>query len=389
MAGAAGPARARRSAELLVVAHRGQWSKVEDLLQMGASANSRGAHRVSVLMLAARQGAAKTVVDLLEHHADPNARDSLGSSALLHGCRSAGAPGAPSAVRALLEGAADLALRDTVGCTALTAAAELGHLAVSRVLLEFRADVNAVVCSERPTARAMGMRSSRVVDTFIQGRGCNPVQDYMKHRRVQELVEEQRAAEEQFLDLDEVCEETSFAEEQEDCQLRASTPSGNFRLVQSLGFDRDSSAVDSFEQEVYGTGKYFMSRNAALRPQDLARPLPTGTDLEAREASSKVLRGTEPKFDGSHATALVIAARAGHSDLCELLLQHLADASAVDGNNETALEVAAHNGHYVTCEVLLSGQAPTPQAHGAALVAAEALGLQEIVMLVRDRKSVV
>lgn len=382
----------------MVAAQRAQWEKVEELLQQGADVNAQGALGVSLLMHAARQGAVVAIGALLAHHADPNICDSSGNAALAMASRSK-ADDATTSVRLLLAGAADVAARDHDGRTPLLLAAETGNADVAQALLEGGANLHDLARTELPLAT---LGNKRVAETFVQRRGCNPLEDYIKYRRAKIVREgrldktqdlifelEHEFAEELSQDSDQVAAPTDV---QESDQLAAPTvvitgPDSGTVITGPDSGSYVSETSESFEPAYYGEGKYFMSKAAPLRPRDLARPLPAGVALEAVMENSAVLRGVQPRFHGSHASVLVVAARAGHSSVCRLLVEHQADASAADGNGETALEVAASTGHFAASEALLAGEVPTPQSHGAALSAAEALGREDVVQLLRGYAS--
>jgi len=394
----AGPLRARQSAEVFAATRRGDWSRVETLLRQGADANAQGVHNVTVLMHAARQGVVDTVNALLAHRADPNAIDRQGRrTVLLHACSSKTA-GAPAIVKALLEASADARVADPSGATPLMLAAEVGSVKVARVLLRASADLSAVARSAEPAARPMGL-SDRARDTLIHGKRYDPVLDYAEYQRAEAIAETRRIVDEQQevisdVGLEEQLEVIVEAAREEEVtaafpRVALGSPSVFIKgllLEEGSSEEASSSAAEAFEEYYDFAGKYFLSREAPLRPQDLARQPPTGAARQGREARAQALRGVAPKFDGSHDTALVIAARRGHAELCDLLLHHSADASAKDGKGETALQVAAREGHYKTCEALLMGRPPAPEAHAAALAAAEAGGFQEIYFLLQGYK---
>jgi ankyrin repeat protein len=80
-------------------------------------------------------------------------------------------------------------------------------------------------------------------------------------------------------------------------------------------------------------------------------------DLAFIEGALKDDPGFAEKGDASNQTLLHWAARGGHVETAELLLDRGADANAVDDEEHTPLIMAAMNGHRQTAEVLL--------AHGA------------------------
>jgi len=318
--------------------------------------------------------------------------DSSGNTALAMASRSK-AEDAPTSVRMLLAGAADVTACDCDGRTPLLLAAEVGNTDVAQELLEGGADVHALARTELPVASAFELGSKRVAETFVQGRGCDPLQDYIKLRRRQRTMERTKTQDLVFdLEHELSDEEEKVGDEEErvnvsgEMSIMLRPPEGSSPVeviadvsASSSYFSGSSEAEPAF----YGEGKYFMSKVAPLRPCDLARPLPRGVTLEAMMENSAALRGIRPRFHGSHASVLVVAARAGHSSMCQLLVENQADASAEDGNGETALEVAASAGHFAASEALLAGEVPTPEAHGAALSAAEALGREDVVLLLR------
>mmetsp|Transcript_60910 Transcript_60910/g.122100 ORF Transcript_60910/g.122100 Transcript_60910/m.122100 type:complete len:313 (-) Transcript_60910:74-1012(-) len=292
-------------------------------------------------------------------------------------------------VKALLEAAADVRVHDSVGNTPLMVAAELGVAEVAQALLGAGADVSPVARAEEPSYRRMGLTSRRVHDTLVSGRRYDPVLSYTEHQRAQDVAEAQRTLEERQEVINEEDDEPLEMAKLDEAGVAEmpSTPTilrdGLLPCLDSLS--EESSEVADYYYD-YGEGKYFLSKVAPLRPQDLAKPLPTGADRQAHEAKAQALRSVAPLFDGSCETALVVAARSGHTDVCKVLLQHGADASAEDGKGESALEVAAAAGHFKTCEALLKGRIPAAKAHGAALAAAEAKGYHEVCMMLQGYK---
>lgn len=293
----------------------------------------------------------------------------------------------PTIVKVLLGASADARARDSSGVSPLMVAAELGSVDVAEVLLGMGADLFAVAKGQEPSPGQMGLTSRRVYDTLVQGKRYDPVLNYTERQRAADLAEAERALQEQKEVIDEV-----DLHEAETAELSgtAEIPSTPTILLGGLLQDYEGSSEEASEIHDdfydYGQGKYFLSRVAPLRPQDLARPPPTGAARQEHERKAQALRRVGPAFDGSCDTALVVAARGGHTEFCKLLLRRGADASAEDGKGESALEVAAHAGHYKTCEALLAGRPPAPGAHARALAAAEAVGFQEVAMLLRGYK---
>jgi len=77
----------------------------------------------------------------------------------------------------------------------------------------------------------------------------------------------------------------------------------------------------------------------------------------------KLLIGTDPSArDSAGYTALHYAARAGHTNICKILLKAGAAVNATTGGGTTALHRAAYKGHKGVVEVLLgAGADPTLQ----------------------------
>ena len=90
------------------------------------------------LVIGALEGSAAQVEQALRHRPDPNARNEAGMSP-----DAAMSSRSESCVRLLLEARADKdAVHPVCGETALCKAAELGHVALTRLLLDFGADKN-------------------------------------------------------------------------------------------------------------------------------------------------------------------------------------------------------------------------------------------------------
>lgn len=122
-------------------AKRGDLAVVEQLLEGGASPDTRDSSGVTALMYAAEAGHTPVIRHLLQKGANPNLRDSsYGMTALMV----AAAEGRTEVVRLLLDAKADVNTKDNnLGATALLGAAEYGHTAVVELLLSKGADANA------------------------------------------------------------------------------------------------------------------------------------------------------------------------------------------------------------------------------------------------------
>ncbi|MEQ1897830.1 MAG: ankyrin repeat domain-containing protein [Vicinamibacterales bacterium] len=121
-------------------AHRGEVALVDVLLQAGAKATAVNAYGVTPLALAVESGDPGVVSRLLKAGADANAATTGGETALMTASRL----GKAEAVKVLLEHGAQVnATEATRGQTALMWAAAEGHADVIRLLLQKGADIAA------------------------------------------------------------------------------------------------------------------------------------------------------------------------------------------------------------------------------------------------------
>lgn len=121
-------------------AHRGDVPLVDLLLQAGAKAAAANAYGVTPLSLAVENGEPGVVSRLLKAGADANAATTGGETALMTASRR----GRAEAVKVLLEHGAQVnAAESTRGQTALMWAAAEGHGDVIRLLVQKGADINA------------------------------------------------------------------------------------------------------------------------------------------------------------------------------------------------------------------------------------------------------
>lgn len=380
--------KAKLSAEMVVAARKGDWQRVDSLLQRRANVNATGAHSVSPLMLAAQKGQADACASLIERRAALDAHDSSDrSTALMHACRVPPGHASESVVHTLLTSAASVDLRDRRGHTALLVAAEAGNSGAALLLLEHGADAEAVAHPAGVSTTDVVLKD-QVVNTFLHRSTGNPVDGYVKYRRKcdeQELKDIltdnlDEDSQEPWATMSEGVSPTRFfgsltIHTVSEVPSPVTSPVGITKADLDPDDSRDSDDseyhVDLDEPEWFN-GKWF-SRVAPLRPRDMAKPPPDAETLKVLQSQAEIMRGVVPKPKGTGDTALTIAARGGHADLCELLLQYsTAGGALVPGRDgETALCVAARMGHVEACRVLLSSR-PTPAVHKDALRIAEA-----------------
>eukprot|EP00928_Gymnodinium_smaydae_P061726 TRINITY_DN45749_c0_g1_i1.p1 TRINITY_DN45749_c0_g1~~TRINITY_DN45749_c0_g1_i1.p1 ORF type:complete len:458 (-),score=85.89 TRINITY_DN45749_c0_g1_i1:90-1382(-) len=383
--------KARRSAEFLAAAHRGDWRRARDLLAAGADPDAQGAHGVTALSMAAGRGHVEVCADLLERRANPNAREKTsGCTPLMRAC---GVENSAATLRLLLEARADPHLRDEAARTALLIASAAGNVDAAEVLIDFGADVQAVARGDSASAKAMGLEK-KVLSTFLYGHNRTVMDDYVAFRRkegalrcedstfenesdvfalVEALHQPVPPEAQSNADLDEEVEAVHQASGPELLLPTAAaatpmetdpsiTPEAAFQApTRSLTIDwGDESAPDSDGESQSDSPEAFLpeglwlSSVAPLRGIDTA-PSPLSAErLSAREPQKRRLRGVDERCAGDGDTPLLAAARAGHRDMCELLLWHGADLDARDSVGDTALMAAARAGHVEALRPLLA-----------------------------------
>jgi hypothetical protein len=293
-------------------------------------------------------------------------------------------------LQTLVDGRATVDLQDANGRSALMLAAEVGNGAAALFLLEHGADVHLLShCQDGELNHAsMGM-SETVARRFLHSvteLPTNPVDSFMRQARRQD-AEAARVEKE----LERLAQE---AEEEEDDQqgfgmwgtdsVRQEAQSFEDFVQWTISAEPSDSEDEDDDPACVGMlpGGTFISKVAPLRPKEMAKPSPDPSLRNAWIAQSENLRGVVRRLAGAGDSALTIAARGGHADVCELLLHFGADSHIADGNGETALGVAARCGHVEACQVLLTRH-PTPQAHAAALQAAEQSSSEAVARMLR------
>ncbi len=111
------------------------------LLSLGADANAVRDDGGSALILAAGLDSVEAVELLLQHGADHRAKGGVLRASALH---LAAWGTSPETVAVLLKGGADVDSRDKISATPLFNAAEKGRLEIARILLDHKANANAV-----------------------------------------------------------------------------------------------------------------------------------------------------------------------------------------------------------------------------------------------------
>jgi len=281
-------------------------------------------------------------------------------------------------------------------------ASEFGNGPIVLFLLNQGADVSLIAHSGSLNHKSMGLQGN-VARRFlgdVTQRPTDAVDSYIHARRVEAEKEEMEALRElerlglmsnedlpdlptlQVRDADLQQGDAEVIDEHID------DARGTCDVLESL--NQESGWVSSGDEEM--TWKYanvdtlpggtFLSKVAPLRPRDLVKPPPEPALRTQLNARSEKLRGVVRRPAGTGDSALTTAARAGHADICDLLVRFGADGNAQDGNGETALCVAARFGHVDACRVLLTSH-PPHNVHAAAVKAAEESGSEAAVRLLR------
>lgn len=401
--------KARRSAELFVSVRKGDWQRVQTLVDAGADVNTYGAHKVSAVMLAASKGNAGVCSMLLAKRAVPDAQDENHKrTALMFACMSS-VSNVTDVLQSLLDGNASVDLQDIDGHSALMLAAKAKNADAALFLLERGANVSLLAQTGTFDHEAMGLRSN-ATRQFLKNATLspiNPIDNFMKnHRRLEEQAFLSYQEELGTHDDDPLSWQSSrdwIASMGEGMLERSTSPVVDENIVDGIpkisfsnlidnaseqGSELPSAAASemgSQDEDWAFLDEMFLSAVAPLRPQDLAKPLP---ELEIRRrliAQSERIRGVIRRSGGSRDSALTIAARGGDAHICELLLRFGADSNIPDGNNESALVAAARCGHVEACRVLLTCH-PSHSTHDAALQAAEKAGSEAVARVLRGYK---
>lgn len=399
--------KAARSAQLLTSARRGDWRQVSKLLQNRADPNVQGTEGISLLMLASKAGQVEACLEILQAGANQEMRDKVGSTALNYACScTVSVERAVATVEALLAGRSTVDCRDSAGRTPLIATAEISScVEVIQTLLVARADVNAhakLVGSQH----SLGL-SKRATAAFFDDKTASALGNYMKFRRARDEEEERLLEAEQDISEMEGQVDTLDAEafagmvESLETELEApfedtNVPAAELNIesryletgsglrslfLKEMIDERDEFSSSGNPSVNYDEMDLFISMVAPLRMQDLALPRLTPEEikqLRAKTAQLRLLR--DRRYDGGD-TALMVAARNGHVNICQVLLDHGAQAGYRDGNGESALSVAAIAGQVEVCQQLLPGASMAIREH--ALHVADKWGQEEASLALR------
>lgn len=283
-------------------------------------------------------------------------------------------------VELLVAHAADVGWRDAHGSTPLAVGLSSSARSACGALLRLRADPNARAVPPPPPRRAAdkgGAFVPKVHRNFFESHASNAVDDYSRHVR-QMQAEEARRQE----------------QERRDVEAMAAEVETEFKVNHLLEqHDEDSSALSCSDDE-YSFSEaaesvklttMHLSKVAPLRRQDMAGA--PGTEEEQQRARAQALelrglRSVRTNAEAGHEPPLMMAARRGLAELCTLLLQHSADASATDTDGDVPLCAATRAGHTEAALALLQA-CPCPTEHSAAVKLADQYGHDRVLQALR------
>lgn len=317
---------------------------VRGLIARGADPDAAHGDGMTALHWAAQSGDIGLVAALLDAGADVEARTRLGGHTPLH---VAGRSANEGAVEALLEGGADPNAVTTTGATPLHFAAGSGASGAVAALLDRGADPDArePVWGQTPLMFAAGRARTEAIAVLL-ARGADP--------ELAGTVVDVAAR-------SETDRRESRRRRERIAALRAGRGSG--RVVERSGAATASAAAPG-EAAVRGTSSPAeWTSSAPLSPA--ARAAAAAAEAAAVEAD--LLEEPEPlgfaDLVGTHGglTALLLAAREGHTDAALALIEGGADLNRVGAADGTsALLIASINGHFdLALRLLEQGADPT------------------------------
>ena len=333
-------------ARLLDAARRGDVTAVRSALSDGANPNAAEGDGLTALHIAAEQGNAQIVRILIDARANVEAKTKLGEYTPLH----LAAEGAhASVVRVLLEAGADeMAITTNTGVTPLHLAAKaLNGEGVVRELLRHGAPVNAREASagQTPLMFAASYGRAATIRELLKG-SADPAMstelvDVLRRVAIDKAAKE--ALKDALVDIRKSAGATD----------RALTTAEQHAAIEAqrkfLASEREIAKLleDFHEDDLRTHGPLWMLQvcdgNASSCPAFMKSPVTIG-----RPPWWETLVG---KTGGM--TALLHAARDGHIEAAEALLDGGADIDQVSGNGSSPLVLALLNGQFDLAMVLI------------------------------------
>ena len=340
---------------LLEAAKNGDVATVRSLLQGGADPNTAGGDGVSALHLAAEHGNLEIVQLLLRAGAAVDAKTRIGAYTPLH--LASGAAQEP-VVSALLQAGADAgAVTTTTGVTPLhLAAAALHGEGAVRALVSSGAAVNARerVAGQTPLMFAASAGRTPAVRELLS-RGADPaLSTEVVDRRLQLAVN--KAAEERLK-----AAMADIRKSAGDGTDRALTATETQRAIAAqrefLRSEEARAFIQAYDQQDLVVVRPYLNNVNRVTTRVAGAPA-SSVEIAALPFQESLIQKT------GGMTALLHAAREGHIETVEALLDGGADINQVAGDGMSALALAAINGQFDLAMVLLErGADPNLVSH--------------------------
>ncbi len=330
---------------LIKASKNGDFSKVRQLFTEGAQANVKNRLGVTPLLAAAMGGHTAIVQMLVEHDAKVNA--------------------VPAGLREWALSAARIALDEEEitqaaarGDTALIIAVRQGHTDTARYLLDHGADINRVNRQNESALFVAAELGRTDIIRALLSKGADPNATEKENRTSSFTVA-----------LSTIGRNTVLIKAAQNGQTEVTQILLEVgALPNTAGFLGKTALFWTAERGHLGVAQALLEKNADPNIKDVSGRTPlmvaagngnaklvealikNKADVNAREGSE--LSAPSSMFGVSGATALIHAARAGHTDVVKLLLAAGGDATATDSNGINALKGAESNGHASVVAVL-------------------------------------
>jgi ankyrin repeat protein len=330
---------------------------IHALLERGVPIEYRNDKGFTALLTAAYHGETEFVRTLLERGADIRAVDNEGFSAL----HSAAEHNHAAAVECLLAAGADFSVPTKDGRTALGVAALGGHVAAAKLLLQAGADPTQL-SSTMPPLNIAAQRGLKEMIKLLLENGADPNQ--LSENKLSALdmaclgPDGSRKAHERqmlavlpkqdVLDMRPDRTEEDFMEcirllVAAGARVNPSSPLERTPLHVAAGYDFEAAA------------RFLIEKGAVIDAPgpDVTTPLGFAAGTNSLR-TARLLLEKGAKHSPPHIVDAPIhrAARAGHTSMVELLLDHGADPNLKDGKSATALHWAIIGGHDGVVKVL-------------------------------------
>ena len=267
----------------------------------------------------------------------------------------------------LLDHGADVEAADNNGQTALSWAACKGHEAVTKLLLNAGADVAAADNNGQTALISAAFPGHEAVTKLLLNAGADVAAADNNGQTALMLAAACGHQEVAKLSLDQGADVLAAANNGATALMLAAR--GGHEAVTKLLLDHgaDVAAADN-------NGQTALMLAAACGHQEVAKlSLDQGADVLAAANNG--------------ATALMLAARGGHEAVTKLLLDHGADVAAADNNGQTALMLAVAGCHVAVTKIFLDRGADVAATNSdgvSAIVAAAQTGNEAVAKLLLD-----